>query len=244
MKKLLIVLILALTTMLQSKAQVFYHRVDIMTGNLYSFVASNLLSAGLNYLSQDRLLDTSFGYSVYSSSCDYGSVKMKDYNRVGITMRDLIADSSYGVKLGYQSFYPGVFNWGIYGSAHYKINRLKMEYSEMLMPQDIHRLQLGGGVLLSFGSIDSAAKAVIEAGIRYNIPVRYRGAWGNDAASVLNKGITNHYSIRFGGFGVLQGLGLFAEIPLYNLVKVNDICPGFSFRPFSFGITYTIMPWN
>lgn len=97
---------------------------------------------------------------------------------------------------------------------------------------------------MSFGSIDSAAKAVIEAGIRYNLPVRYKGSWGVDAGSVLEKGITNHYSIRFGGFGVLQGVGLFAEIPLYNLVKSNAIFPGLKFKPYTFGITYTIMPWN
>ncbi|MEZ3576406.1 MAG: hypothetical protein K1W01_02810 [Muribaculaceae bacterium] len=244
MKKLIILLVVVISSVMSSTAQVFYHRIDVTTGNLYSFVASNLISAGLNYISQDRLLDTSFGYTVYDSSYPGATIKMKDYSRTGITMRDLIADSSYGVKLGYQSFYPGVFNWGIYGSAHYKINRFKMEYSDLLMPQNIHRLQLGGGILLSFGSIDSAAKAVIEAGIRYNLPVRYKGSWGVDAGSVLEKGITNHYSIRFGGFGVLQGVGLFAEIPLYNLVKSNAIFPGLKFKPYTFGITYTIMPWN
>lgn len=244
MKKYLLILLALMTFGMPLKSQVFYHRIDVTTGNLYSFVASNLISAGVNYLTKDRLLDTSFGYSVYDSSFPAGKVGIKDYDRVGFTMRDLIADSSYGLKLGYQSFYPGVFNWGIYGSGHYKINRFKMLNSGITKPQDIHRLQLGGGILLSFGSIESSGKAVFEAGVRYNLPVHYKGSWGNDADSALEKGITTHYSIRFGGFGVLQGVGIFAEIPLYNLAKANSIYPGLKFKPYTFGITYTIMPWE
>ncbi len=244
MKKIAIVVTLACLTAFGCRSQVFFHRLDVSTGNLYSFVVSNLLSAGINYLTQDRLLDTSFGYTHYKTDYNSDQLKIKGYNRLGLTMRDLIADSSYGVKLGYQSSYPGIFNWGVYGSAHYKINRFKMEYAEERMPENVQRFQVGGGVLLAFGAVDSRGKAVIEIGLRYNLPTYYKGALGDNPFNVLNKGLTSHYSLRFGGFGILQGVGLFAEIPHYNLVKENVSFSGLSVKPFTFGVTYTIMPWS
>jgi len=239
-----IIFLLSVIAAIGVKAQVFYHRIDVTTGNLYSFVASNLLSAGINYITQDRLLDTSFGYTMFNTDYTSNQIKLKDYNRVGLTLRDLIADSSYGLKLGYQSFYPTVFNWGVYGSAHYKINRFRIEDENGRFSENVHRLQLGGGLIFAFGAIDNSAKAVVEIGLRYNLPIHYKGSWGNSADMALNKGLTSHYSIRFGGFGALQGIGLFAEIPFYNLVKDKYIYPGLSVKPYTFGITYTIMPWS
>lgn len=244
MKKYFAITAIIILAAVKCNAQVFFHRIDVTTGNLYSFVASNLLSAGINYLTQDRLLDTSFDYTLYSTDFKNEPFKLNSYNRVGITLRDLIADSSYGVKLGYQSFYPGSFNWGIFGSGHYKINRFALENSGIRQAENIHRLQIGGGLLFAFGAIDSPGKAVVEVGLRYNIPAHYNGFLGDSADSALNKGLTSHYSLRFGGFGILQGIGIFAEIPHYNLIKKSEITKGMSIRPFTVGITYTIMPWN
>lgn len=237
-----IILTMCLAIASTANAQVFFHRIDVNMGNIYSFVASNLISAGLNQLTKDRLVDTSFGYTIYSHHSNSDDINIKDYNRTGLTIKDLFADSTFGAKLGYQSSNPGVFNWAIYGSCHYRINQFKLLYDDSQFRQNIQRLQLGGGLLFSFGDIEHDTRFVIEAGLRYNIPIFYDGSIGESASSAINTGLTSHYSLRFGGFGFLKGVGIFAEVPHYNSVKGQTVHTGLSLKPYTFGITYTIMP--
>ena len=243
MKKLIIALF-AVVFALSAKCQVFFHRIDINTGNIYTFVASNLVSAGLNQLTKDRLADTSFEYTFYSKDSASGQLDIKDYNRAGITVKDLFADCNFGTRLGYQSFNPGVFNWAVYGSAHYRINQFKLGESDNLLREDIHRLHVGGGLLFSFGNIEHATRIVVEAGLRYNIPVKYSGNMGSEAKDIIASGLTSHYCFRFGGLGFLKGLGVFAEIPHYNIFKNDVAVAGLSVKPYTIGITYTILPWE
>lgn len=217
----------------------FYHRFDINTGNLYSFTVSNLLTAGLNKASNDRLFDNSFNYTIYNY--DAPNCKVKDYDRIGVTLRDLFADSSVGVKLGYQSFNMGFFNWGIYGSAHYRINQFKTVAADATLRHNIQRMQFGGGLMIAFGSMDNENKIILEGGLRYNIPIYYHisGEEGNQK-SLLNNGLTSYYALRMGGLGPLKGLGVFLEMPHYSQLK-SEAC---TLKPYTFGLTYTIMPWD
>lgn len=116
MKK-IIIAIIATVFAFSAKCQVFFHRIDINTGNIYTFVASNLVSAGLNQLTKDRLADTSFEYTFYSKDSGSGQLDIKDYNRAGITVKDLFADCNFGTRLGYRASIP-VFSIGQFMALH------------------------------------------------------------------------------------------------------------------------------
>lgn len=231
--------------MLSISAQNFYHRIDLASNNIYTFVASNLISAGLNSTTDDKLIDTSYQYTYVNTSGTDMKTSVHGYDIAGLTARDIFADVTAGAKLGYQSFNPGSFNWGIFGSAHYRVNQFKMEMNDLEGRHNIHRLGLGGGLMFTFGSIERDSRVIVEAGVRYNIPIHYNGQWGDKASDILNSGISSHFAIRIGGFNVLQGIGVFADISHYNLVKNSASIPQrMKVRPYTFGITYTIMPWN
>ncbi len=223
----------------------FYHRIDLTSGNLYSFAASNLLSAGLNKLSQDRLLDTSFGYTYNSVTTDWHTQHAGSYNIAGLLARDLFADTSLGIKLGYQSFNFSWFNWGVFASIGGKYNRFKWKYIDDIYSVKYQRLQPGTGLLLSLGSMESSSRIILECQIKYNIPFGNCGAWGDKASEVYKNNFSSHYSLRFAGASWLQGFGIFAEILHGNPVKSTRYSSTtISLKSFTFGITYTICPWD
>ncbi len=141
-----------------AKSPCFFHRIDINTGNLYTFAASNLITAGINKVTNDRFCDNSFNYTIYSY--DTPDSKVKDYNRIGENIQELFADTSVGTRLGYQSFNLGFFNWGLYGSAHYRINQFKIITSNETIRNNMQRLQLGGGIMISFGNMENENKLI------------------------------------------------------------------------------------
>lgn len=230
-----------------SKAQHLYYRMDVATNNIYSFAVANLATAGLNALTDKMLFDNAYTYT-YIKDMDYNSsMSIKNPNILGIAARDIFGDITFGGKFGYQSFFPGSFNWGIYGSAHYRVNQYKVENDnrEDYFRNNVHRLLLGGGILFNFGSIDSSTRVVFEAGLRYEIPVHYKGISSLRQSEMLNNGLSSHYALRINGNGVMQGLGVYADIPHYNLFKKSGVQYGTpDVKLYSFGIMYTITPWK
>lgn len=224
----------------------FYHRIDVSSGNLYTFVASNLVSAGINKVTEDRLLDTSFEYTYNKVTTNGVSARGKDYNRVGLTAKDLFSDSSFGVKLGYQSFNFSWFNWGLYASAHCKFNRFKWEQGTETYGIKYNRFQPGVGLMISFGDMESSVRFIVEGQLKYNMPIGEAGDWGDEnSTEVWKSTFSSHYTIRFAGSSWLQGIGIFAEIPHGNPVKWTQFSPAkISLDSYTFGITYTICPWN
>lgn len=238
MKKTTLIVALALLGMKMS-AQHFYHRLDVSTSNIYTFVAANLATAGLNALTDDMLFDNAYSYTYYDLSPSSINKKTKDI--AGLTARDLFSDVMVGAKLGYQSFKPGNFNWGVYGSAHYKINQFGTEVSDAVTNHNIQKAMVGGGLMFTLGNIESNTRVIIEAGLRYDIPLSYKGSFGTKTKDVLNSGISSHYAIRFGGTSRLQGIGLYADIPHYNALRS---AVGRNLKMYHFGIVYTISPWK
>lgn len=245
MKKTLLIGILFMVVQ-QVNAQHFYHRIDVGTNNIYTFVASNLITAGLNAATNDMLFDTSYNYSYLDLSANE-SVNTKNYDMLGLTARDIFSDVRIGTKLGYQSFNFGTFNWGIYGSVHYKLNQFKtqVEGMDVFAKHKIQKLMLGGGLMMILGSMENSTRVIIEAGLRYDTPLSYKGGCGEEVNNILNSGLSSNVSIRFGGTSWLQGLGLYADIPHYNMFKSGG---GYLNNPqlkmYSFGIVYTISPWK
>lgn len=230
-----------------SKAQHLYYRMDVATNNVYSFAVTNLATAGLNALTDRMLFDNAYTYTYINDIDQNSGMSIKNPNVLGISARDIFGDITVGGKLGYQSFFPGSFNWGIYGSAHYRVNQYKVdnEIREEYYRNNVHRLLLGGGLLFNFGSIDSSTRVVFEASLRYEMPVHYKGVSGLKQSEMLNKGLSSHYALRINGNGVLQGLGVYADIPHYNLFKKSGVQYGTpDVKMYSFGIMYTITPWK
>lgn len=238
MRKTILIVALTLFSMNMS-AQHFYHRLDVSTSNIYTFVAANLATAGLNLLTNDRLFDNAYAYTYYDLSPS--SIKMNTKDIAGLTARDVFSDIMVGAKLGYQSFNRGNFNWGVYGSAHYKINQFGTEVSEIVTNHNIQKVMVGGGLIFTLGNMESKARVIIEAGLRYDIPLSYKGSFGTDTKDVLNSGLSSHYAIRFGGMNWLEGIGVYADIPHYNALKDAVGC---KLKMYHFGIVYTITPWK
>lgn len=246
MKK-IILSILCIVVSLNIDAQHFYYRLDVGTNNIYSFAVANLATAGLNTLVDDMLFDNAYTYTYIQAKDNQQSVETKGYNIAGITARDLFSDITTGIKLGYQSYYPSTLNWGIYGSAHYRINQFKTIYPNYddAFRHNVQRLLLGGGLFFNIGNIESSTKVVIEAGIRYETPLHYNGINGLKLSDALNKGVSSHYAIRINGNGAFQGLGIYADVPHYKLFKeTGKQKVSTNVRMFTFGVVYTITPWR
>lgn len=228
-------------------AQHFYYRLDVATSNVYSFVVSHLATAGLNTLVDGMLFDNSYTYTYMQKTDNIRSMDVNGYKVTGLTARELFGDVTTGAKLGYQTYFPAMVNGGIYGSAHYRINQFKTIESghEDIYRHNLHRLLLGGGLFFTIGDIESSTKWVVEAGIRYEMPMRYAGIPGMRMADALNKGLSSHYAIRINGNGVLQGVGIYADIPHYSLfTEMGKQVVGSNLKMFTFGVIFTITPWK
>lgn len=248
MKKTLITLLAMGMAGLSASAQHFYRSIDVSTGNLYSFVVANLASAGINYLTDNMLVDNYYSYT--TSTIDVAGApdaKVKNYSITGVTARDAFNDITAGGRLGYQSYNPSTFNWCVYGSAHYKLNQFKTQLSsaDLLARHRVQQVKVGGGFMVSIGDFESHTRVLIDAGVRYNIPIGYKGVCGDDAGDVINSGLSSRYSVRFGGTSWLQGIGVWAEVPHYNLFKSGGAyMPSPKVKMYSFGLVYSISPWK
>lgn len=231
---------------LSGKAQHFYYKLDVATNNIYSFAVSNLATAGLNALTNRMLFDNAYTYTYIRAIDSTDGMNIKNTNILGLKARDIFGDITAGGKLGYQSSSPGSFNWGVFGSAHYRVNQYKVEVQNGdFYRHNVQRLLLGGGLMFNIGDIESSTKIIIEAGVRYEMPIQYHGLNGMKASEMLNKGLSSHYAIRINGNGCLQGLGVFVDVPHYNLYKNYGYQYGTpNVRMYSFGIIYTITPWK
>jgi len=237
-------MLLVVSSFISATAQNLYYRLDVGTNNIYSFAAANLATAGLNALTDKMLFDNAYTYTYLSTSDE---LKANGYNVAGMTAREIFSDVTAGGKIGYQSFNPGSFNWGVYGSVHYRVNQFKTIFKGTAdeVHNSVQRLLLGGGLLLNIGDIESNTRFVIEAGMRYEVPLNYNRLYGQNVSDVLNSGLSSHFALRINGNGLLQGLGVYADIPHYDLFKKTS---GYSNSPnlkmYTFGLIYTITPWK
>ncbi|MBQ6063478.1 MAG: hypothetical protein IJK87_07580 [Prevotella sp.] len=246
MKRTFLIIIGVITLVSPIQSQNLYYKFEVGTNNIYSFAIANLATGWMNALADRMLFDNAYTYTYLQSVDNSQGLKTRNYNITGITAREFFSDVTTGGKIGYQSSNPGNFNWGVFGSAHYRINQFKTitKSSDDEYHNDIQRLLLGGGLLLSYGDIESSTRFTFEAGLRYEMPMYYKGFLGKKS-DVLNQGLSSHFAIRINGNGALQGLGVYADIPHYKLYKKDDSQVVVSnLRMYTFGIIYTITPWK
>lgn len=212
---------------------------EIASGSPYVFAASSVVTGLLNYyLLNDAFFENSFSYSFYSTNVD--GLKARTQNPMGLTARELFNNIQTGLKLGYQTYRPEFFNCGIYATGHYKLEQFKVGYDKDNMSN--HRAQrflVGATALMSLGSMKQPQRVIIEAGLRYSISLAYKSPLGENK-SQLNDGLTSHYAVKIASRGMLQDIGIYADIDHFNLWK--DYKPDHKLHDFTIGVTWKITP--
>lgn len=241
-KRYTILAALGLTCVVPSRADMrnFYHKVDITSGNVYTFVLSNLFTAYGNYLCHDILFDDSFQYTVMNGRTLSGEkISTKPQNLMGFKARDLFNDISTGIKLGYKSDSFSSVNWGIFAGTHYSINQFGAQLPGMdgYSNERYTYFKPGAGFYLMFGSIEQRLRVQVEMGARYNIPLKYHGNI-TDLPEPLNSGISSYYSLKFGGAYDFSG-GIFVSVNHFDIFK-HTVAE--RFRCWSAGVTFIITP--
>lgn len=247
MKKTFICILLVLAVCGHAKAQSnarfknqhLIFNCDLASGNLYTMAASSVVTGLANYyLLNDAFFENSFAYSFYSTDIEH--LKVKTMNPMGMTASELFNNLQVGLKIGYQTYRPEFFNCGIYASAHYKLEQFEAGRNDENMQK--HRSQsalLGVTGLLSLGSMEQASRVIVEAGLRYGIPLAYRSPWGS-GKDLANNGLSSHFSIKLASRGMWQNIGIYADICHANTWK--KLRPGKKLDNWTLGITWTITP--
>ena len=210
-----------------------FKRLDLGTDNMYTWIMVVTASSIVNVVTESPLVEPTWNWGVVSSDGDmklYNTFDSdKDNNSEEASFPDALNPTAHnlwsnltgGCKIGYISDFRGSVNYALYGSAHYNFRQLKAGYD--LANQKTSRFQYGGGFLLSFGSIESNTRFIIDCGLRYNIPLSYKGSLDGSHKDVLNEGLTSHYSAKlsFGDLGLAVGLGF--NCMHYNLFKEPNL---------------------
>ncbi|MDE6796297.1 MAG: hypothetical protein K2J63_13470 [Muribaculaceae bacterium] len=222
----------------------FYCHVEMNCGNIYPFAGWSILSGVLNSALHYNLFESGFAYDFYTGD----GVKTKYNSPIAFSAINLFNHIQPGVKLGYTSDYiNSSANWGILATLGYKINQFRMLETPDYINQCVHRLQLGGILLLAFGKNGGETQALIELGAKYNIATQYKSATINDSKA-LNNGWTSHAALKFGGKGWLQNIGVFVDIDHYKLFnksfEYNGSKPFYknNLRNTTIGVCVTVTP--
>lgn len=255
---LLSVLILSIVPVQIQAQRHFYNRLEIGSGNAWTFMATEIASMLLNDavnspMSEATLrmgvpsseygnLYTVQGFSDYNKSRFVGNVKDEESNAVvGFSLNELLSNIIIGEKFGYISDRQGFLNFCLYGAAYYNLAQFKlMHNSSDFTRLNTQRFQAGGGLMLIFGSIEKSSRIIVDGGLRYNIPLYFSGnGIERKTGEVLNKGISSHYMVKYSMSSVLA-VGLTFDMMYYNLFKDESLV-GNSSKLTEFGITLSLL---
>lgn len=249
-------LIMSLTTVAPAQAQRhLYKRIEIGTGNMWSFIGTTVISAFVNTAVKYPLVDVNMRFSSMSSdydnlqgldnvSYDYDSENGEEYDAykaeyAKFDARHLFNHLIGGVKIGYLTDKQGFFNYCAYGSAHYNLRQLKLMDGDDYTRLNTQRLQVGGGLMLVMGSIEKKTRFIVDAGLRYNIPAYFSGDDIEGGCSNLNAGLSSHYSFRV-SWNNSVSTGFNFDMMHYDLFKNEDLC-GDKSKIYEFGLTITLL---
>lgn len=246
MKKILLIIAIlssySIAVLGQSDIRIKNHNLifnsEISAGNVYSFAVSSAVTGLINYyLLNDAFFENSFSYAIYKSNVD--DLKTRTLNPMGITASELFNNIQAGLKLGYQTYNPNFFNAGIYASAYYKLDQFDVGYEDELLRHKAQRVLLGATALFSFGSMKQSSRVIVEAGCKYSLGLSYDTPTLSDK-ELLNDGFISHFAIKLASRGLMQNIGVFADINHFNLWKNWDGAP--ELNNYTIGFTWTITP--
>lgn len=214
----------------------FYHKIELGSGNLYGFGILSGVSGVMNYLLDDAVCETSFEYPIYRQQTAVTDAFSRQY-LLGVLSKDLLHDFSGGLKLGYQSYRPDMFNWGVCLVGDFKREPYSWHVDNVTTNSVWNRLLAGGNLLFRFGEMGMSTLFSVELGLRYS----YGLSHVNEAISSglqLNNGLVSHYAIQIGGPGYFQDIKLFMDYTHFKLVD----CPDLQLSPIYLGLSWTVTP--
>lgn len=219
----------------------FYHKVELNYGNLYSFAISSCLTGVVNYLIDDTVFETGFGFPVYRVQNE-SPYYFAPQNPLGVQLKDLLHNYEAGLKLGYQTYDPRFVNFGICAVASYKfepfIGNILIEDVTIANPSSIQRALIGGNIMLYLGEMGMSTQVTLEVGLRYSYGLSLTDSSKTITQESLKNGIVSHYAITVGGPGFLQNIKLFADVNHYDLIKNSYL----RLSPIYVGFSWTITP--
>ena len=158
--------------------------------------------------------------------------------------KNLLSNIIVGDKMGYISDNLSSVNYCVYGAAYYNLQQFKLMSDETNYTSlATQRLQLGGGAMLILGSIEKKFRFIIDAGLRYNLPLNFSGdGFTASTGDMMNKGVTSHYMIKC-SWDNSVAVGATVDLMHYNMFKDVTLC-GEQSKIFEFGITLSILLRN
>lgn len=262
-KKVLITLALALimsaANIAPAQAQRhIYNRVELGGGNVWTFVGLEGVSMVINQLTHKPISEATLRFAVpiseYGNLCSYQGFDDWNYDRffgedheygddgaAKFKGRNLLSNIIVGDKMGYLTDNLGFVNWCFYGAAYYNLQQLKvMDNEEDYTNVSMQRLQLGGGVMATLGSIENKNRVIIDGGLRYNIPLHFGSdGYEGSTSDYMNSGISSHYMVKW-SYDNSIAVGATVDILHYNLFKDESLC-GNQSKMVEFGITVSIL---
>lgn len=250
----LIIAFIAITALPVSAQRHFYNRVELGAGNVYSFVGTTAISIIANQLAHRPITESSLRFVIPCS--EYGNLnsfqgfndfnydrfnsEQEEYNGyIKFGGRDLLSNISVGDKMGYISDNLGSVNYCIYGAAYYNLLQFRlMQTADDYTPISTQRLQLGAGAMLTLGSIESNDRFIIDAGVRYNLPIGFSGVDGT-VGEMMNRGVSSHYMLKY-SYKSQIAAGLTIDVMHYNMFKDTSLC-GDQSKVFEFGIVLSLL---
>lgn len=226
-----------------------YVKGDFSSQNIITEALTLGATALINRSTNDFLWDNIWNMAAVYGNID-GQGLSSDFGFAGIKPYQLFCNFGTGVKVGYQTDNIGFFNVKGYGSLHYRTNNQKicLPWETEGEVSSIHRLQIGAGGIVVLGAIHHSVRVAIEAGLRLNVPIYYSGPFG-DGPSCLNTGVAPVLGVTVAGRELMKkcgmNIGLFFELPGYNIFKESDIFTRpYSVKTLNIGLNLTICPWK
>lgn len=263
-RTLLNVVVVAIALMMTSETKVLaqrhvYNRMEFGGGNAWTFMGLELASMILNDAVNYPLSEATLRFGVPSS--EYGNLNsmqgFDDWNKdrfvgasdderssdgvISFAARDLFSNIIVGDKIGYISDRQGFMNYCVYAAAYYNLQQLKLmhnryDYSRL----NTQRFQAGGGLMLIFGSIERKNRVILDAGLRYNIPLYFSGAdIAGSSNDIMNKGLSSHYMFKY-SMSSIMAVGATFDMMHYNLFKDESLV-GSTSKITEFGITLSFL---
>lgn len=236
-----------------------YNRIEIGGGNVWTFVGMEAVSIIVNQLAHKPLTEATLRFGVpiseYGNLNGYQGFDDWNYDRFNndpdyeygddgfakFKGKNLLSNIIIGDKIGYLSDRLSFVNYCIYGAAYYNLQQFKlMSDSENYNSISTQRLQLGGGIMLTFGSIESKNRVIIDGGLRYNVPLSFSSDnIGGSTNEMMNKGISSHYMLKYSWDNSIA-VGATVDMMHYNLFRDESLC-GNESKIFEFGITLSLL---
>lgn len=242
----------------QSQRRHLYNRVELGAGNVWTFVGMEAVSMIVNTVTHKPLTEATLRFGVpvseygnlngYQGFDDWNYDRFNDdpdyeYGDSGFAKfkgKNLLSNIIIGDKLGYLSDNLSSVNYCIYGAAYYNLQQFKlMSDYENYDAISTQRMQLGGGFMLTLGSIEKKSRIIIDGGLRYNIPLKFGGDIEGQTNDMMNKGISSHYMFKY-SWDNSVAVGATIDLMHYNMFKDESLC-GNQSKLVEFGITLSIL---